>query len=163
VIKARRAALISAAGTIVTIVGVTHFVTTNATKLNGSVIVPGFLDIAFHYNRGVSFGLFAPDTQLGSWILILAVSLLIVVLAVLAYRTSRTVVGVGLGMIIGGALVNTPIDRAIDGAVFDYLFVHLGAQPLFVCNAPDIAISLGFLIWLWGEYVPASPEKEPQT
>lgn len=153
----------SAAGTIAAIVGVTHFVTSNASKLNGSVIVPGFLDIAFHYNRGVSFGLFAQDTRLGSWILILAVSLVIVVLAVLAYRTSRTVVGVGLGMIIGGALINTPIDRAIDGEVFDYLVVHLGALPLFVCNAPDIAISLGFLIWLWGEYVSPTPEQAPQV
>ncbi|HKD48978.1 MAG TPA: signal peptidase II, partial [Rhizomicrobium sp.] len=69
------------------------------------------------------------------------------------------VIGVGLGMIIGGALVNNVIDRALHATVFDYLAVHLGAIPLFVCNAPDIAISLGVLIWLAGEFVPASPGK----
>lgn len=144
------------------LIGVTELVVANAAKLNGSVIIPGLLDIAFHYNRGVSFGLFAQDTEMGSRILILAVSLVIIFFAVLAYRETRNIVAVGLGMIIGGALVNTPLDRAVHGQVFDYLFVHLGATPLFVCNAPDIAISMGVLIWGWGEYSTATPRDKPQ-
>jgi lipoprotein signal peptidase len=161
-VRARYAALISAAGTISAIIGVTEFVIANAAKLNGSVIIPGVLDITFLYNRGISFGFFAQDTQMGSRILILAVSLVIVILAVLAYRESRTIIGVGLGMIIGGALVNTPLDRAVHGQVFDYLLVHLGTLPLFVCNAPDIAISIGVLIWGWGEYSSAAQRDKPQ-
>ena len=51
----------------------------------------------------------------------------------------------GYGLIVGGAMGNL-VGRAIHGAVFDYLFLHLGRMPLFVCNFPDIAISAGVLL-----------------
>ena len=51
----------------------------------------------------------------------------------------------GYGLIVGGALGNL-VDRALHGAVFDYLFLHLGRIPLFVCNFPDIAISSGVIL-----------------
>jgi lipoprotein signal peptidase len=63
-------------------------------------------------------------------------------------------------MVIAGALINAG-DRALHGSVFDYLVVHLGPQPLFVCNAPDIAISLGFVMWLAGEYLPQRDAAPP--
>ncbi|OAI44345.1 hypothetical protein AYO42_00940 [Rhizomicrobium sp. SCGC AG-212-E05] len=160
--RAQLVAIASAAGTIAAIVGVTGLVAANATTLDGSVVIPGFLDIAFHHNRGISFGLFAQDTEMGSRVLILFISLLIAVLAVLVYRTSRTITAVGLGMVIGGGLANI-VDRAIDGAVFDFLVVHLGSQPLFVCNAPDIAISVGFLLWLWDDFVSERPSEASQA
>jgi signal peptidase II len=51
----------------------------------------------------------------------------------------------GYGLIVGGALGNL-VDRSLHGSVFDYLFLHLGPVPLFVCNFPDIAISAGVLL-----------------
>ncbi len=151
---ARRAAWLSAAGTIAAIAVVTAFVLANAATLDGSVLVPGFLDIAFHYNPGISFGLFAQDSQTGSRLLILVAVVFTALLAWFAWKATRPLIGAGLGMVIAGALVNAG-DRALHGTVFDYLVVHLGPQPLFVCNAPDIAISLGFLLWVAGEYLPA--------
>ena len=157
--KPRQAAFVSAAGTIAVFAGVTSLVLANATRLNGSVLVPGLLDIEFHHNRGISFGLFAQDGEMGSRLLIFLVCLLIAGLGVLAWKTSRTVIAIGLGMVIGGAVVNV-LDRVMNGAVFDYLFVHLGTLPLFICNTPDVAISLGFLIWLAGEYLPDKRAKQ---
>ena len=151
--KAHRAALLSAAGTLVVIAAVTAFVLANAAALNGSVLVPGLLDIAFHYNPGISFGLFAQDTQTGSRLLIAVATLFIGLLCWFAWKATRPLIDAGLGMLIAGALVNV-VDRALHGAVFDYLVVHLGPQPLFVCNAPDVAISVGFALWLAGEYLP---------
>ena len=46
---------------------------------------------------------------------------------------------------IGGALGNLA-DRIQGGAVFDYLFAHLGPISLFICNFSDVAISAGALI-----------------
>lgn len=150
--SARLAALASMAATVATIVGITSFVITNAARLNGAVVVPGFVDIAFLHNRGVSFSLFAQNSPTGVHLLVLIEVLIIGVLMMIAYKNSQPVVGVGLGMIIGGALINNVIDRALHAEVFDYLAIHLGPYPLFVCNAPDIAITLGVLIWLAGEF-----------
>ena len=45
----------------------------------------------------------------------------------------------------GGALGNL-WDRVWHCAVFDFLSLHLGNLPLFVCNFADIAISAGVLL-----------------
>ena len=50
-------------------------------------------------------------------------------------------------MILGGAL-GTLVDRALYKAVFDFLYLHLGNMPLFVCNFADIAISAGVVLLL---------------
>lgn len=151
--KAQKAALMTAAATALLIAGVTKLVLANAAAWNGSVLVPGFLDIAFHYNPGISFGLLAQDTQTGSRLLILLAVLFTAFLGWQAWKATQPLIAAGLGMVIAGALINAG-DRALHGSVFDYLVVHLGPQPLFVCNAPDIAISLGFLLWVAGEYLP---------
>jgi len=51
----------------------------------------------------------------------------------------------GYGLVVGGALGNLA-DRAFGGAVFDYLFLHLGQISLFVFNFSDAAISAGALL-----------------
>ena len=148
--KAPHIAVISVFATVAIVLSLSKIVSTNATTLNGSVVVPSFIDIAIAYNHGISFGLFAQDTALGSRLLVLVTTLLIAALSIWAYKTSRPTIGAALGIIIGGALVNT-FDRAFNGTVFDYLYFHLGSVALFVCNAPDIAISLGFIILVLDE------------
>ena len=143
--KARYAALISAVVTVAVILIVTKLVTVYADALNGSALIPGFLDFAIAYNRGISFGLFTQDTAFGARVLVFATIIIIAVLCIWAYKTPRYPVATSLGIIVGSALVNTA-NRALNGAVFDFLFVHLGSIPLFVCNAPDIAISIGVMV-----------------
>lgn len=107
-----------------------------------AILVPGLLDYAQVWNRGVSFGLFRQDADMGRYFLIAVLALIIAGVSVLAWRAANNLTAMAYGLIVGGALGNLT-DRAFHGAVFDYLFLHLGKLPLFVCNFPDIAISAG--------------------
>jgi signal peptidase II len=117
-------------------------------------IVPGFLDIRFVSNQGVSFGLLAQKSDFGIDLLTGATAALTVALIIWAYRTTRPLLGAALGTIIGGALCNT-IGRGLYGGVFDFLSVRVGSIPLFVCNAADIAITLGALVLLFDQFLEA--------
>jgi signal peptidase II len=115
---------------------------------DGTTLVPGLLDLHYAWNRGVSFSLFWQSESLGSAILAIALSAIIVVIAVWAFRATNPLLAAGLGLIVGGALGNIA-DRYVHGAVFDFLVVRLGSFPLFVCNGADIFITLGALAIAW--------------
>jgi signal peptidase II len=100
-----------------------------AVGLNGATLIPGFLSVRFTWNRGVSFGLFWQDSDVGSLLLFAGTALIVAVLSVWAYRTQRTRVAVAIGFIIGGALGNL-VDRYFDHAVFDFLVLRLGEITL---------------------------------
>lgn len=107
-----------------------------------AILIPGLLDYAQVWNRGVSFGLFRQDADMGRYFLIAVLAVIIIGVSILAWRAANSLAAAAYGLIVGGALGNLA-DRAFHGAVFDYLFLHLGQTPLFVCNVPDIAISAG--------------------
>ncbi len=111
---------------------------------NFHTLVPGFLDIYYAWNRGVSFSLFWQNSTFGSAALSAFLMIVIIGLAVSAFRTSQAIVAVGMGLIVGGALGNIA-DRATQGAVFDFLVVRIGDHPLFVCNSADLFVSLGVI------------------
>jgi signal peptidase II len=109
------------------------------------VLIPGLLDFIQTWNRGVSFSLFWQDGDKGRYVLIAVLASVVLLVAVLAWRSTNRLQAAGYGLVIGGALGNL-IDRGLNGAVFDYLFLHLGPAPLFVFNFPDVAISAGVLL-----------------
>jgi signal peptidase II len=150
-VKAKELALIWAAISVGIVYLATKVIISQAASLNGMTIIPGFLDIRFMSNQGVSFGLLAQKSNLGIGLLTGATAALTVALSVWAYRTTRPLLGIALGIalgtLIGGALCNT-IGRGLHGGVFDFLLVRVGSIPLFVCNAADVAITLGTLVLL---------------
>lgn len=109
------------------------------------VLIPGLLDFIQTWNRGVSFSLFWQDGDKGRMVLIAVLASVVLLVAVLAWRSANRLQAAGYGLVIGGALGNL-IDRSLNGAVFDYLFLHLGPAPLFVFNFPDVTISAGVLL-----------------
>jgi signal peptidase II len=68
-----------------------------------------------------------------------------VFVAFLAWRSATRLQAAGYGLVMGGAVGNLA-DRVLDGAVFDYLSLHLGRLPLFVFNFSDAAISMGVVL-----------------
>ncbi len=122
-------------------------------------LIPGLADFEPAWNRGVSFSLFVQNGDTGRYLLIAVLALVTVFVAVLAWRAADTLAGAGFGLILGGAIGNL-LDRLRYGAVFDFLALHLGAMPLFVCNLPDIFISAGVVLLaagsLWGPAAKAS-------
>ena len=110
--------------------------------------VTSFFNIVMVWNKGASFGLFStqsPWTQaiLGGFAIVISI-----VLAVWMYRARSKWLAVALGFVIGGALGNA-IDRAIYGAVADFLDFHADGYHWPSFNVADIAISVGVVLLLF--------------
>jgi signal peptidase II len=114
---------------------------------SGVGVVPGLADFHHAWNRGVSFSLLTQDSDTGRYLLMALLAAISVGVAVMAWRATHALSALGYGLILGGALGNL-VDRAVYGAVFDFLYLHLGGMPLFVCNFADIAISAGVVALL---------------
>jgi signal peptidase II len=110
-----------------------------------AMLIPGLADFRPALNRGVSFSLFAQDSDSGRYVLMAVVAAISAAVAVAVWRAASRLSAVAYGLVLGGALGNLA-DRARFGGVFDFLSLHLGSVPLFICNLPDIAISAGVVL-----------------
>ncbi len=143
--KAQLYAGAAIATSLATDVAVKRLFLAKTAQWNARTLVPGLLDTHYAWNRGISFSLFWQNSDLGSAALAALLTGVIIALTISAFRTRWPLVAAGIGLIVGGALGNI-IDRASEGAVFDFLVVRLGPWPLFVCNSADLFISLGVLL-----------------
>ena len=110
------------------------------------VLIPGLADFQPAWNHGVSFSLFVQSSATGWHLLVALLAVISIVVAVAMWRAASGLAAIGFALILGGALGNLR-DRVLnDGAVFDFLALHLGPMPLFVCNLPDIFITAGAVL-----------------
>ena len=118
------------------------------------------LDITVVWNRGISYGLFQQNSELGRWVLTAFKLGAAGFLTIWLRRSEHRLEAMGLGMIIGGAIGNA-IDRILHGAVFDFLHFHVGSFSWYVFNIADAAIVLGVVLMLAGPMLGgrAAPEK----
>lgn len=100
------------------------------------------LNLRLGFNPGVSFGLFAGDGETSRWILVAATGAVAAAMLVGMARTRRPSVKTALALIAGGAIGNI-IDRVQQGAVTDFIDVHLGGAHWPTFNLADAAIFLG--------------------
>lgn len=108
-------------------------------------IIPKFFRITHVENTGAAFGLFADSpSQWKIAILVLFSVLALGIVAALLWRNSHvmTMTGVGLSLILGGALGNL-WDRLMHGRVVDFLVFYLGQYQWPAFNAADSAIVIG--------------------
>jgi signal peptidase II len=111
-----------------------------------------FLSLIVVWNRGISYGLFQQDGNLGRWVLIVLSLLAAAGLSVWIRRTSGRLLAASLGLIVGGAVGNA-IDRVIYGAVFDFIQLHAGSWSWYVFNVADAAIVAGVAGLLYDSFV----------
>ena len=98
-------------------------------------------DLALVCNQGVSFGMFSEHADIGRYVLTVFAAVMCVVLLVWLNKEKDKLTKFALGLIIGGAIGNA-IDRALYGAVTDFLnFGDIGFKWVF--NVADSAISCG--------------------
>jgi signal peptidase II len=107
------------------------------------LVLAPFLELLVVWNRGISYGLFQQDTEVGRWAL-LAISIAAALgLSVwMARPTTSRLLAASLGLIVGGAVGNA-IDRLAYGAVFDFVHFHVGSFSWYVFNIADAAIVAG--------------------
>ncbi|MCJ2072807.1 signal peptidase II [Methylobacterium sp. J-030] len=121
-----------------------------------------FADFVVVWNRGVSYGLFQQEGGLGRWLLV-ALSLAAALgLGLWMRRAGSRLLAVALGLIVGGALGNA-IDRAVYGAVFDFVHLHAGAWSWYVFNVADAAIVAGVVGLILDSLFPAGRRQGEAT
>jgi signal peptidase II len=101
--------------------------------------------IVLAYNSGAAFSFLADASGWQRYLFTAFAVAASVLMVWLLRRGGDRVYSLALSLILGGALGNL-WDRVFYGAVFDFLSVHFGNLPLFVCNFADIAISVGVVL-----------------
>lgn len=113
-------------------------------------VIPNFLNLTHIKNAGVAFGLFsdAPAPWKTAVLIVVSAALLAtVVVIVVRSRHLRWEAGVGLALILGGALSNL-VDRIRMGRVVDFVDVFFRSYhwPTFNLADTAIVVGAGFLV-----------------
>jgi signal peptidase II len=120
----------------------------NITLHDSISVLPGFFRLTHVQNSGAAFGLFAESSS--EWkvaILVLFSLLALAVVSALLWKNSHsmTTTGVGLALILGGAVGNL-WDRLLTGHVVDFFDFYLGSYHWPAFNIADSAIVIGALL-----------------
>jgi len=123
-------------------------------------VLPIF-NLRLSWNAGISFSLFnSGEATTTALLLVVQVGITMVLLWWLR-QLDRPWLQAACGLIIGGALGNI-IDRALFGAVADFLDLHWGTWHFPTFNVADTCISVGAALWLLDAAF-ARPHDAPQT
>lgn len=121
---------------------------------NGPYDLTSFLTIVLAWNRGISYGLFQQGTDLGRWFLVVISFVAAIWLWRWMWREPQRFAVFSLALIIGGALGNG-VDRAVYGAVVDFVHFHWGSFSWYIFNIADVAIVVGVLGLLYESFRPS--------
>jgi signal peptidase II len=113
--------------------------------LCGSIEVSPPFDVSMTWNRGVSFGVFQAEGA-GRWMLFAVTAAISAGFGLWLLRSERRRTALALSMVIGGAVGNM-VDRAVHGAVVDFLDFR-GLFFPWIFNIADAAISCGAILLL---------------
>lgn len=115
-------------------------------SLHDSVsVIPGFFRIIRTENRGAAFGMFADSPSEWKVALLILLSLIaLLIVSALLWKNSHslTTTGIGLALILGGAIGNL-WDRLVSGHVVDFLLFYVGQYQWPAFNLADSAIVIG--------------------
>jgi signal peptidase II len=111
------------------------------------VAVVPFVNFVLVFNRGAAFG-FLNDA--GNWqnfffVIVAAIASVVIIYMLTRLESRNTKVGVGLALILGGAIGNV-IDRLVHGYVIDFIDVFYGSWHWPAFNIADSAISIGAVL-----------------
>ena len=118
----------------------------------GAVEITPFFDLVLVWNRGISYGLFQQNGDLGRWLLILFSAAAIIFLVFWLARAQASFAALALGLVIGGAASNL-LDRLIHGAVADFFHFHAYGYSWYVFNFADAAIVAGVAGLLYDSFL----------
>ena len=107
-------------------------------------VIPNWLDLTYTLNPGAAFSLFAtmPAAAREVLFLVLSCAATVVLLVLLARRSTSATSRVGFALILGGTLGNLT-DRLVRGRVVDFIYLHHYSFSYPVFNVADSAITIG--------------------
>jgi len=122
-----------------------HLVAQRISLYSHIQVIPGFFRLTHTENRGAAFSLFADSTAPWKTAMLIAFSVIaLLVVSVLLWKNDQgnIATGVGLSLIMGGAVGNL-WDRLARGRVIDFLLVYVKQYQWPVFNLADSAIVVG--------------------
>jgi signal peptidase II len=115
-------------------------------SLHGSItVIPGFFRIIHAENPGAAFGIFADSPSAWKTGLLIGFSIIaLLIVSALLWKNSHTLTstGIGLSLILGGAVGNL-WDRLVSRRVVDFLLFYIGPHQWPAFNVADSAIVVG--------------------
>jgi signal peptidase II len=123
--------------------------------------ITSFFNLILVWNRGISYGLFQQEGDLGRWLLTVFKLGAAVAMTIWAFRSNEMRLNTALGLIAGGAIGNA-IDRIQFGAVLDFAHFFWGGFSWYVFNIADAAIVVGVALMMYDSFRPrgiSAPEK----
>ena len=119
-------------------------------SLGQSISLFPYFDLTLVFNTGVAFSLFSEGGNLGRWILVFLVLLVLLYLAfVLLKENLNDFESLSLLLILGGGIGNL-IDRTFRGHVIDFIHIYYENYSFYVFNFADTYITIGVIIYLIG-------------
>ena len=132
-------------------------------SLHGSIpVIPGFFRIIHAENPGAAFGIFADSPSQWKVALLIAFSVLaLVIVSALLWKSSHrlTSTGIGLSLILGGAVGNL-WDRIVSRHVVDFLLFYVGRYQWPAFNVADSAIVVGACLLVFEIVFAKSPSRQ---
>jgi signal peptidase II len=142
---------------------ITKITITHRLSLHDSILViPGFFRIIHAENPGAAFGIFADSpTALKVGLLIGFSVVALVIVSVLLWKNSHslTSTGIGLSLILGGAVGNL-WDRLVSRQVVDFLLFYIGPHQWPAFNVADSAIVVGACLLVFEIVFTKSPSQQ---
>jgi signal peptidase II len=112
---------------------------------DGIQVIPGFFRIIHAENPGAAFGIFADSPSQWKLGMLIGFSIIaLVIVSGLLWKNSHTMTstGIGLALILGGAVGNL-WDRLVSHQVVDFLLFYVGPHQWPAFNVADSAIVVG--------------------
>lgn len=134
----------------------------NLTLHDSISVIPGFFRLTRVENTGAAFGLFADspsEWKIAGLVLFSLIALIIVATLLWKNSHSMTTTGVGLSLILGGAIGNL-WDRLLSGHVVDFLLFYVGQYQWPAFNVADSAIVIGAGLLVFEILFTKSPAQE---
>ncbi|MDQ0245607.1 signal peptidase II [Bacillus fengqiuensis] len=103
-------------------------------------IIPNFLYITSHRNRGAAWGIL--QGQMWFFYIITAIVIIALVLYIQRLKREERTLGVALGLMLGGAIGNF-IDRVWRKEVVDFINTYIFTYDFPIFNVADSALVIG--------------------
>jgi signal peptidase II len=128
--------------------------------------VTALIDLDLTWNTGISYGLFPQAGPLGQWALLAIKAIAVVLLWIWLSHSMSRLTALALGLIIGGAIGNA-IDRALHGAVVDFVLFHIDTATWsfqwYIFNLADVGIVAGVVGLLYESILAKTPQDGRQN
>ena len=120
------------------------------TQRCGGYEVSPIFDLTMVWNRGMSWGMMQSEGIM-RWVLVVVSVSIAIGFAIWLWRAARATTGLGLALVVGGAVGNV-IDRVRFGAVVDF-FDFSDVYFNYVFNVADAAITVGAALLFFDQFI----------